>query len=86
MAQTTMRSEIGKISLEKTFSERESINESIVREIDKASDPWGVKVLRYEIKQNFFFENRLGGVTGDVLGASTEIAEVLTLVLLLALY
>ncbi len=50
LAQTTMRSEIGKISLEKCFSERDSINESIVREIDKASDPWGVKVLRYEIK------------------------------------
>ena len=50
MAQTTMRSEIGKISLEHCFSERETINESIVREIDKASEPWGVKVLRYEIK------------------------------------
>lgn len=50
LAQTTMRSEIGKISLENTFSEREAINESIVKEIDKASDPWGVKVLRYEIK------------------------------------
>ncbi len=50
LAQTTMRSEIGKISLENCFSERDSINESIVREIDKASDPWGVKVLRYEIK------------------------------------
>lgn len=50
LAQTTMRSEIGKISLEHCFSERETINESIVREIDVASDPWGVKVLRYEIK------------------------------------
>ncbi len=50
LAQTTMRSEIGKMSLENCFSERDNINESIVREIDKASDPWGVKVLRYEIK------------------------------------
>jgi regulator of protease activity HflC (stomatin/prohibitin superfamily) len=50
LAQTTMRSEIGKISLDHTFSERESINENIVKELDKASDPWGVKVLRYEIK------------------------------------
>lgn len=50
LAQTTMRSEIGKLSLSQTFSERESLNESIVREIDKASDPWGIKVLRYEIK------------------------------------
>ncbi|MDH4128374.1 MAG: paraslipin [Spirochaetota bacterium] len=50
MAQTTMRSEIGKMSLDNTFSERESINENIVKEIDKASDPWGIKMLRYEIK------------------------------------
>ncbi|MCE9687597.1 paraslipin [Shewanella sp. AS16] len=50
LAQTTMRSEIGKLSLTETFSERDSLNESIVREIDKASDPWGIKVLRYEIK------------------------------------
>lgn len=50
LAQTTMRSEIGKLSLDETFSEREKMNISIVREIDKASDPWGIKVLRYEIK------------------------------------
>ncbi|MDR0966997.1 MAG: paraslipin [Myxococcales bacterium] len=50
LAQTTMRSEIGKLTLDRTFSEREKINENIVREIDHASDPWGVKVLRYEIK------------------------------------
>lgn len=50
LAQTTMRSEIGKLTLDRTFSEREQVNANIVREIDKASDPWGVKVLRYEIK------------------------------------
>ena len=50
LAQTTMRSEIGKMDLDHTFSEREKINENIVREIDLASDPWGIKVLRYEIK------------------------------------
>jgi regulator of protease activity HflC (stomatin/prohibitin superfamily) len=50
LAQTTMRSEIGKLSLDETFSERDIINENIVREIDKASEPWGIKVLRYEIK------------------------------------
>ena len=50
LAQTTMRSEIGKISLDDTFSEREKMNENIVQEIDKAADPWGVKVLRYEIR------------------------------------
>ncbi len=50
LAQTTMRSEVGKISLGETFSEREQVNAKIIAEIDKASDPWGVKVLRYEIK------------------------------------
>ncbi|MCP4135343.1 MAG: paraslipin [bacterium] len=50
LAQTTMRSEIGKLVLDDTFSERETINENIVREIDKASDPWGIKFLRYEIR------------------------------------
>lgn len=50
LAQTTMRSEIGKITLDDTFSERDAMNENIVREIDKAADPWGVKVLRYEIR------------------------------------
>jgi regulator of protease activity HflC (stomatin/prohibitin superfamily) len=50
LAQTTMRSEVGKITLGETFSEREKVNAKIIGEIDKASDPWGVKVLRYEIK------------------------------------
>ncbi|MCW8195701.1 paraslipin [Proteobacteria bacterium 005FR1] len=50
LAQTTMRSEIGKLTLGDTFYERDQLNESIVREIDKASDPWGIKVMRYEIK------------------------------------
>ncbi|MDA0706800.1 MAG: paraslipin [Proteobacteria bacterium] len=50
LAQTTLRSEIGKIDLDKTFEERGSINANVVAELDKASDPWGVKVLRYEIR------------------------------------
>ncbi len=50
LAQTTLRSEIGKIDLDKTFEERSLINLKVVDELDKASDPWGVKVLRYEIK------------------------------------
>jgi regulator of protease activity HflC (stomatin/prohibitin superfamily) len=50
LAQTTMRSEIGKMALDDTFSERENMNENIVREIDMAADPWGIKVLRYEIR------------------------------------
>jgi len=50
LAQTTLRSEIGKIDLDRTFEERSTINANVVAELDKASDPWGVKVLRYEIK------------------------------------
>jgi regulator of protease activity HflC (stomatin/prohibitin superfamily) len=50
LAQTNLRSEIGKIDLDRTFEERANINASVVTELDKASEPWGVKVLRYEIK------------------------------------
>jgi regulator of protease activity HflC (stomatin/prohibitin superfamily) len=50
LAQTTLRSEIGKIELDKTFEERESINLSVVDAVDRAAEPWGVKILRYEIK------------------------------------
>ena len=50
LAQTTMRSEIGKLTLHESFSERDKLNENIVREVDKASDPWGIKVLRYELR------------------------------------
>jgi regulator of protease activity HflC (stomatin/prohibitin superfamily) len=50
LAQTTLRSEIGKIDLDRTFEERAAINANVVSELDKASDPWGVKVLRYEIR------------------------------------
>ncbi len=50
LAQTALRSEIGKIELDKTFEARTAINAQVVNELDKASDPWGVKVLRYEIK------------------------------------
>jgi regulator of protease activity HflC (stomatin/prohibitin superfamily) len=50
LAQTTLRSEMGKIDLDRTFEERATINAAVVSELDKASEPWGVKVLRYEIK------------------------------------
>lgn len=50
LAQTTLRSEMGKLELDKTFEERDHINTSVVRAIDPATDPWGVKVLRYELK------------------------------------
>lgn len=50
LAQTTLRSEVGKLELDRTFEERTSINAAICAEVDKASDPWGVKITRYEIK------------------------------------
>ena len=50
LAQTTLRSEVGKIELDRTFEERSHINIQVVNELDKASEPWGIKVLRYEIK------------------------------------
>jgi len=50
LAQTTMRSEVGKIELDRTFEEREKINLQIVAAVDKAAEPWGLKMTRYEIK------------------------------------
>lgn len=50
LAQTTMRSELGKISLDKVFREREGLNVSIVDSINKASEAWGITCLRYEIR------------------------------------
>ena len=50
LAQTTLRSEMGKLDLDRSFEERMSINAAIVAAVDKASDPWGIKVTRYEIK------------------------------------
>jgi len=50
LAQTTLRSEVGKIDVDRTFEERTNINTQVVSELDKASEAWGVKVLRYEIK------------------------------------
>ncbi len=50
LAQTTLRSEVGKIDLDRTFEERTNINTAVVSELDKATESWGVKVLRYEIK------------------------------------
>jgi regulator of protease activity HflC (stomatin/prohibitin superfamily) len=50
IAQTTMRSVIGTMNLDQTFEERETMNTTIVQAVDKASDPWGVKVTRYEVR------------------------------------
>jgi regulator of protease activity HflC (stomatin/prohibitin superfamily) len=59
LAQTTMRSIIGKLELDKTFEEREQINAAIVRSIDAATDPWGVQITRYEIQNIKVPENIL---------------------------
>ncbi len=50
ISQTTMRSIIGKMELDKTFEERETVNATIVEAVDRASGPWGIKVSRYEVK------------------------------------
>ena len=52
LAQTTLRSEIGKIELDKTFEERDVINARVVETVDKAAEPWGIKVLRYDVKDS----------------------------------
>lgn len=57
LAQTTMRSELGKMSLDKVFRERESLNVSIVDSINKASEAWGITCLRYEIRDIRVLEN-----------------------------
>ncbi len=49
LAQTTLRSEIGKLELDKTFEERDAINGNIINALDKATEPWGLKITRYEI-------------------------------------
>lgn len=49
LAQTTLRSEIGKLELDRTFEERDAINSNLIQALDKASDPWGIKITRYEI-------------------------------------
>lgn len=50
LSQTTMRSELGKMELDKTFEERDVLNTNIVTSINQAAEPWGIQVLRYEIK------------------------------------
>ncbi len=50
LAQTTMRSELGKLELDRTFEERDTLNIKIVESINQASAPWGIQLLRYEIK------------------------------------
>ena len=78
LAQTTLRSEIGKIDLDRTFEERAVINSNVVTELDKASDPWGVKVLRYEIKNINPPRDVLGAMEKQMRAEREKRAVVLT--------
>jgi regulator of protease activity HflC (stomatin/prohibitin superfamily) len=78
LAQTTLRSEIGKIVLDRTFEERGSINANLVQELDSASDPWGVKVLRYEIKNINPPQDVLGAMEKQMRAEREKRAVILT--------
>ncbi len=78
LAQTTLRSEIGKIDLDRTFEERGAINSNVVIELDKASEPWGVKVLRYEIKNINPPNDVLGAMEKQMRAEREKRAVVLT--------
>ena len=53
LAQTVMRSELGKMTLDRTFQERDSLNQSIVKSLNEATEPWGLRCLRHEIRLGF---------------------------------
>lgn len=78
LAQTTMRSEIGKIQLDNTFSERDMINSSVVKAVDEASDPWGIKVTRYEIRDITPTDTILKAMEQQVRAEREKRAEILT--------
>ncbi|NNM54334.1 MAG: paraslipin [Spirochaetales bacterium] len=77
LAQTTMRSEIGKIALDKTFCERDKINASVVKSIDTASEPWGVKVTRYEIRDIEPAKSVIDAMEKQVVAERAKRAEIL---------
>lgn len=78
LAQTTLRSEIGKIVLDRTFEERGTINQNVVSELDKASEPWGVKVMRYEIKNINPPQDVLGAMEKQMRAEREKRAVILT--------
>ena len=78
LAQTTLRSEIGKIVLDRTFEERSTINQNVVSELDKASEPWGVKVMRYEIKNINPPQDVLGAMEKQMRAEREKRAVILT--------
>lgn len=77
LAQTTMRSEIGKIELDNTFSERETINNAVVKAVDEASSPWGIKVTRYEIRDITPTDTVLKSMEQQVRAEREKRAEIL---------
>ncbi len=78
LAQTTMRSEIGKIELDRSFSERDAINDAIVQSVDEASDPWGIKVTRYEIKDITPSDTVMASMEQQVRAEREKRAEILS--------
>ena len=78
LAQTTLRSEMGKIDLDKTFEERTTINTAVVTEVDKATEPWGVKVMRYEIKNITPPHDVLSAMDKQMLAEREKRAVILT--------
>lgn len=78
LAQTTLRSEIGKIDLDKTFEERAAINQAVVFEVDKASESWGVKVLRYEIRNISPPQDILAAMEKQMRAEREKRAQILT--------
>ena len=78
LAQTTLRSEIGKIMLDRTFEERSTINALVVTELDKATEAWGVKVLRYEIKNITPPKDVLGAMEKQMRAEREKRAVILT--------
>jgi regulator of protease activity HflC (stomatin/prohibitin superfamily) len=77
LAQTTMRSEIGKIELDNSFSERDEINDAVVKAVDEASDPWGIKVTRYEIRDITPTDTVLKAMEQQVKAVREKRAEIL---------
>lgn len=78
LAQTTLRSELGKIELDRTFEERTNININIVSELDKATEPWGIKVFRYEIKNITPPADILGAMEKQMRAEREKRATILT--------
>ncbi|PIE98999.1 MAG: paraslipin [Treponema sp.] len=78
LAKTTMRSELGKMELDKTFSGREQINDNIVKVLDEASDNWGIKVSRYEIRDIRPTEEILAAMESQMRAEREKRADILT--------